>query len=62
MNLEQISIMRMGQEGKSLTDILTLELRTVLKLMKTRRLLKMEMVQLVGTLLTHKDNKFSKIQ
>ena len=62
MNLEQISIMRMGQEGKSLTDILTLELRTVLKLMKTRRLLKMEMVQLVGTLLMHKDNKFSKIQ
>ena len=62
MNLEQISIMRMGQEGKSLTDILTLELRTVPKLMKTRRLLKTEMVLLVDTLLMHKDNKFPKTQ
>ena len=62
MNLEQILIMRMGQEGKSLTDILTLELRTVPKLTKTKRLLKTEMVQLVDTLLMHKDNKFSKIQ
>jgi hypothetical protein len=62
MNLEQISIMRMGQEGKSLTDILTLELRTVPKLMKMRRLLKTVMVQLVDTLLMHKDNKFPKTQ
>ena len=62
MNLEQILIMRMDQEGKSLTDILTLELRTVPKLTKTKRLLKTEMVQLVDTLLMHKDNKFSKIQ
>ena len=62
MKLAQISVTRMGQEDKSLTDILTLELRTVPKLMKTTRLLKTEMVQLVDTLLMHKDNKFSKIQ
>jgi len=62
MKLEQISITRMGQEDKSLTDILTLELRTVPKLMMMKRLLKMEMAPLVATSSTHKANKFSKTQ
>jgi len=61
MKLEQTSIMRMGLEGKSLTDIHTLELRTVQRLMMMTRLLKMEMERQVATLLMHKDNKFPKI-
>lgn len=62
MKLEQISIMRMDQEGKILTDILTLVSRTVTKLKMMKKLLKMEMVLLVGTLLMLKANKFSKIK
>ena len=62
MKLEQISITRMGQEDKSLTDILTLELRTVPKLMMMTRFLKTEMAPLVATSSMHKANKFSKAQ
>ena len=62
MKLEQILITRMGQEDKSLTDILTLELRTVPKLMMMKRLLKTEMALLVATSSMHKANKFLKTQ
>ena len=53
--------MKMDQEDKILMGIHTLELRTVLKLTMKMKHLKMEMEQLVATLLTHKANKYPKI-
>jgi hypothetical protein len=62
MNPEQISIMKMDQDDRSLMGIHTLELRTEIKPKMMKRHLKMEMVQLVDISLTPKANKFSKIK